>query len=218
MRKLLIVLATVLLFSSCTKVLEQKVDFDYVYDSDWHLRATPVAMSARTLGAADQAYIDEFNAANNDSQLFVMDEPTAPEDGPDARVTIAYSDTNEPRITYDAVPRELVVNNRAGWNADLEAAEAMSGRPCTLYVDKDPPPVVAPPPPPAPLLWTAIVDRTIHVAYYSSINATEADAISRARDLQLEIDLIQVGRAGDAFLPMQYDDWYVYRGATEVTP
>ena len=189
----------------------------YVYNSNWDIVDRPNLITSKAAGTIPQAtndYVASYNASHTDNQLTASAEEIPIENAPAADVILAFADTNEHAREYKDVARTLVANNREGWALELQDIEMTTGRKVIMYVDCTPPPIVTPPVV-LPNLWTAMVDRTTKTFYYSELNPSTDEAARRARDLQLEVDLIQLGRAGDSWLPMQYDDWYIYCGPTE---
>jgi len=207
MRKLLLLLVAVALVA-CSPAVAPDAKRAYIYNSNWELVAMPEVLASRALLPIDaETFVDDYNATHNDDQLFVMDEPTAVTEAPTAKVIFAYSDTNEVWEEWPALDRALVKGNREGWAAQLDIESMQAGRPCSLYVDKNPPPIQEPP---APNLWVALVNLTTGDVYYSEYWPTTAEANSRyqAMVLQAEINNLHPESMGAG-------DWTAYIGPTE---
>ena len=208
MRKLWLLLVVVF-FAACKPVVDPPVvERKFIYNSDWDLVATPETVRARgDLSAIDAAYVEEYNATHNDDQLFVMDAETQATEAPTAKITFAYTDTNEIWEIWPALAREAVKGNRDGWAIQLDIESMQAGRPCSLYVDKDPPPIQPPPP---PNLWVALLNTTTGEVFYSEYWPTETEAIDRYRSMQLQADInnSRPDNMGAGF-------WQAYIGPTE---
>lgn len=206
----LVWLALAVFAVSCTPNIgtPANVERKYIYNSNWDLIATPDAIASRgDLSAIDLAYVAEYNATHTDDQLFVMDTATAATEAPTAKVTFAYSDTNEVWEVWPDLARELVKGNRDGWAIQLDIESAQAGRPCSLYVDREPPPIQEPP---SPNLWVALVNITTAEVFYSEYWPTQAEATSRYRDMQAQADINNAHPES-----MGAGTWIAYIGPTE---
>lgn len=207
MRKsMLFILSLVLV--SCNVTIDQKVERKYIYNSNGELIATPETVQAKgDLSAIDADYVAEYNSTHDDDQLRVLDEETPIDDQTPAKVTFAYSDTNEPWKVWPAIDRALVKGNRDGWALQLDIESMQAGRPCSLYIDKDPPPIQEPPP---PNLWVALVNTTTGDIYYSEYWPTEAEAVDRYRAMQSQAEINNLRPEN-----MGAGVWIAYIGPTE---
>jgi hypothetical protein len=214
MRKLAILLAVILL-ASCTEVILPPPANVHVYDSSW----SKVAEATKRASSRDiddaltlEAFVDEYNAAHTDDQLFLVEGSEVPiEEAPPAMAYIVNATSLE-IYWASSVARVDLVDNREAWRMSvLATADPSTGQlvPCTLYVDNVPPepPIIIPP---EPQLWTALVDSTTSTAYYSELSATEAAAISR---YQAMVTQAALENAGLGSLPPGV--YVPYRGAKE---
>lgn len=207
MRKLLL-LALVFALVSCSPTVAPDAKRAYIYNSNWELVAMPEVLASRAVLPIDaETFVDDYNAAHNDDQLFVMDAPTDITEAPTAKITFAYADTNEIWETWPALDRALVKGNRDGWALQLDIESMKAGRPCSLYVDKEPPPIQEPP---LPNLWVALVNTTTGEVFYSEYWTTVAEANSRYQSmvLQAEINNLHPESMGAGV-------WQAYIGPTE---
>jgi hypothetical protein len=141
MKRIALVLASVLVLGSCTQVYEWKDAGDpiWVYDSYWNLimQSTEAAASKgiQVYDSGDiQAEIDEYKAANPTVGVFVEDAETPIEEAPEAVVYIVNPTTHDLIKVLTGVPREMFVTNAAQFELDCRAVGGV------MYIDSVPPP------------------------------------------------------------------------------
>ena len=221
MKKLLFFAFVAFVLAGCTQVIEPKQAV-HIYNSAWQEvdpNAAAKVLGVKAIGkdAVSLDAVSEYNATHtDDAWMIYYGDAVTIDEAPDASIFIVNSATLD--VYFSAtIPRSDLVTRREACRESVEAmADPATGKliPCTLYVDHVPPepPVVTPP---APRLWTALVDITAGVIYYSIHYDTEADAQYQYKLLQSQADLNNLGLGDGNGKPG--DLWYPYLGETEYT-
>ena len=180
-----------------------------------HLAANRVGISKDiTSTDALSEEVSAYNEANTDDQWFLEKGDEVPiEKSPDATAYIVNASTLEIYAQY-TVARTDLIERRDAWRSSVETmADPDTGKliPCTLYVDNVPPepPVIVPP---APRLWTALLDITTKIVYFSLHFDTQEEA-----NHQYSLDMVTAdsGNAGLLDMGNPGDIWQAYIGETE---
>jgi Prokaryotic membrane lipoprotein lipid attachment site len=216
MKKLLFFALVAFALSGCTHIIGPKQAV-HIYNSAWQEIDPNAAAKAIAKDAVSLDAVSEYNATHTDDAWMVYyGDPVTIDEAPDAPIFIVNSATLA--VYFSAtIPRTDLVTRREACRSSVEAmADPATGKliSCTLYVDHIPPepPIITPP---APRLWTALVDITAGVIYYSIHYDTEADAQYQYKLLQSQAELNNLGLGDGNGKPG--DLWYPYLGETEYT-
>lgn len=192
-----------------------------VYNSAWKIVKAETLVANRisadiTSADAIKAEVEAYNAAHTDDQWFIENgEQEIPIDqAPDAPAWIVNSATLA-IYWQGTVSRSDLETRREVWRASVGAfddPDTHKNVACTLYVDRLPPdpPVIVPP---APLLWTALLDTSAKVVYFSEHHDTEDE--SRLRYLAMTAQALANNTDEAAGSGNIGDRWQPYIGATE---
>ena len=129
---------------SAPSVPEKPLHIYYAVDSFWNIKKTqPVyASSARdvlTIAPAEiQDFVTTFNVSNTDSFLRIFEDIVPPIDqSPNVTVYGVYPVTYKQAWIAENIPRQLLIDNLAGWKA--------SSYNLVMFIDHVPPPPVVSP-------------------------------------------------------------------------